>query len=151
MTPDRPALHTLRGRREFLAVAKGDKQVRRGLVLQARYLASLIPGINATAIRFGLTATKKIGNAVIRNRTRRRLRALAHEILSAHGQPGYDYVLIGRAATKHQTWEGLRTDMRSALKKVHQAKPKKPRRKRPRAKRPEAKRSKLCRTITVIF
>tara|TARA_B100000900_G_C20454882_1_gene664740 strand:- start:189 stop:596 length:408 start_codon:yes stop_codon:yes gene_type:complete len=124
MKPDRPALHTLRVRRDFLAVAKGDKQVRRGLVLQAR---SRRPDtrINAAAIRFGLTATKKIGNAVIRNRTRRRLRVLAHEILSAHGQPGYDYVLIGRAATKHRTWEGLRTDLRSALKKVHKAKPKK--------------------------
>ena len=61
---------------------------------------------------------------MIRNRTRRRLRVLAHEILSAHGQPGYDYVLIGRAATKHRTWEGLRTDLRSALKKVHKAEPK---------------------------
>ena len=120
MKPDQPALLMLRGRREFLAVAKGDKQVRRGLVLQARCRK---PGakINAAAIRFGLTATKKIGNAVIRNRTRRRLRALAHEILSAHGQPGYDYVLIGRAATKHRTWEGLRTDLRSALNKVHKA------------------------------
>ena len=124
MKPDRPALHTLRVRREFLAVARGDKQVRRGLVLQAR---SRKPDtkINAAAIRFGLTATKKIGNAVIRNRTRRRLRVLAHEILSAHGRPGYDYVLIGRAATKHRTWEGLRTDLRSALKKVHKAEPKK--------------------------
>ena len=129
MTPDRPALHTLRVRREFLAVAKGDKQVRRGLVLQARQrdvnpktdldAASDSTNDADTAIRFGLTATKKIGNAVIRNRTRRRLRVLAHEILSAHGQPGYDYVLIGRAATKHRTWDGLRTDLRSALKKLH--------------------------------
>lgn len=128
MTPDRPALHTLRVRREFLAVAKGDKQVRRGLVLQARSRrpdTDTDADIDAAAIRFGLTATKKIGNAVIRNRTRRRLRVLAHEILSAHGQPGYDYVLIGRAATKHRTWEGLRTDLRSALKKVHKAEPKK--------------------------
>ena len=124
MKPDQPALHTLRGRREFLAVAKGDKQVRRGLVLQAR-CRKPDTKINAAAIRFGLTATKKIGNAVIRNRTRRRLRVLAHEILSARGQPGYDYVLIGRAATKHRTWEGLRTDLRSALKKVHKAEPKK--------------------------
>ena len=120
MTPDQPALHTLRDRREFQAVAKGDKQVRRGLVLQAR---SRRPDnqIDATAIRFGLTATKKIGNAVIRNRTRRRLRVLAHEILTAQGQPGYDYVLIGRAATRHRTWDDLRTDLRSALKKVHEA------------------------------
>ena len=124
MTPDRPALHTLRGRREFLAVAKGDKQVRRGLVLQAR---SRQPDnqIDAAAIRFGLTATKKIGNAVTRNRTRRRLRELAHEILSVQGQPGYDYVLIGRAATRHRTWDDLRTDLRSALKKVHEAESKK--------------------------
>ena len=129
MTPDRPALHTLRVRREFLAVAKGDKQVRRGLVLQARQrdvnaLTDLDDASGSTndantALRFGLTATKKIGNAVMRNRTRRRLRGLAHEILSAHGQPGYDYVLIGRAATKHRTWDGLRTDLRSALKKLH--------------------------------
>ena len=129
MTPDRPALHTLRVRREFLAVAKGDKQVRCGLVLQARQRdvnaktdldAASDPTSDAdTAIRFGLTATKKIGNAVIRNRTRRRLRVLAHEILSAHGQPGYDYVLIGRAATKHRTWDSLRTDLLSALKKLH--------------------------------
>ena len=124
MTPDRPALHTLRVRRDFLAVAKGDKQVQRGLVLQAR---SRRPDTDsdAAAIRFGLTATKKIGNAVTRNRTRRRLRVLAHEILSAHGQPGYDYVLIGRAATEHRTWDGLRTDLRSALKKVHKAESKK--------------------------
>ena len=129
MSPDRPALHTLRVRRDFLAVAKGDKQVRRGLVLQARQRdVNAITDLDdardsasdtETAIRFGLTATKKIGNAVIRNRTRRRLRVLAHEILSAHGQPGYDYVLIGRAATKHRTWDGLRTDLRSALKKLH--------------------------------
>ena len=94
--------------------------MRRGLVLQARCRRSNT-NIDSGAIRFGLTATKKIGNAVIRNRTRRRLRVLAHEILSAHGQPGYDYVLIGRAATKHRTWDGLRTDLCSALKKVHKA------------------------------
>ena len=119
----------LRVRREFLSVAKGDKQVRRGLVLQARQRdvnakidlndASDPTSDADTVIRFGLTASKKIGNAVIRNRTRRRLRALAHEILSADGEPGYDYVLIGRAATKHRTWGGLRMDLRSALKKLH--------------------------------
>ena len=98
--------------------------MQRGLVLQAR---SRRPDnqIDAAAIRFGLTATKKIGNAVIRNRTRRRLRVLVHEILSAQGQPGYDYVLIGRAATRHRTWDGLRTDLSSALKKVHEAESKK--------------------------
>ena len=125
MTPDQPAIQTLRVRREFLAVSKGDKQVRGGLILQARKRGSKVKAEidpasdDGNAIRFGLTATKKIGNAVIRNRTRRRLRVLAHEILSTHGQPGFDYVLIGRAATKQRTWDGLRTDLRSALQKLH--------------------------------
>ena len=123
MAPDRPAINTLRVRREFLAVAKGYKQVRRGLVLQAHPRnASDSEKYSDNSIRLGLTATKKIGNAVIRNRARRRLRALAHEILSAHGQPGYDYVLIGRASTGDRAWESLQTDLRSALKQIHRRK-----------------------------
>ncbi len=50
-------------------------------------------------IRYGLTASRKVGNAVTRNRARRRLRVLAHDILPRHAAPGYDYVLIARAAT----------------------------------------------------
>ena len=117
MTEARHALSPLRVRRLFLAAAKSDKQVRRGLIVQARQRA---PDESApTAIRFGLTASKKIGNAVARNRTRRRMRALAREILPNHGKAGYDYVMIGRVHTAMRSWAALQNDLRSALKALH--------------------------------
>jgi ribonuclease P protein component len=118
MTEARHALSNLRVRRLFLAAAKADKQVRRGLIVQARQRAADEP--SATAIRFGLTASKKIGNAVTRNRARRRLRALAQEILPRHGRPGFDYVMIGRVHTGPRRWSALQNDLRSALKALHQ-------------------------------
>ncbi len=72
-------------------------------------------------IRFGLTASKKVGNAVTRNRARRRLRALAREILPLHGHPGWDYVLVGRPeATVARDFAALRGDLIRALARVHQ-------------------------------
>lgn len=118
-----PQLLTLRARRDFLAAAKGLKQVRQGLVLQARPHGTsrqeYLRGDTQPAIRFGLTATRKIGNAVIRNRVKRRLRALAHELLPKHGQAGYDYVLIGRIHTARREASQLRRDVISALKAIH--------------------------------
>ena len=110
-------LSVLRVRRLFLAAAKADKQVRRGLVLQARQRQSDEP--SASPMRFGLTASKKTGNAVMRNRIRRRLRALAGELLPLHGQAGYDYVLIGRVHTAPRDWAALKKDFVSALKDIH--------------------------------
>lgn len=117
MTQTRLALSNLRVRRLFLAAAKADKQVRRGFILQARRRDE--DETSATPIRFGLTASKKIGNAVIRNRARRRLRALAQELLPKHGEAGYDYVMIGRVHTGPRPWQALQKDLRSALKAVH--------------------------------
>jgi ribonuclease P protein component len=71
--------------------------------------------------RVGFTATKKIGNAVMRNRARRRLKAAAAEILSTAAKPGYDYVLVGRMTTLTRSWSDLLEDMRLALGKVHSA------------------------------
>jgi ribonuclease P protein component len=118
MTEADTALSVLRARREFLAAAKADKQVRRGLVLQARTRKQ--DETSATPIRFGLTASKKTGNAVARNRIRRRLRALAQEVLPQHGQSGYDYVLIGRVHTAPRDWTALKKDLVSALRAIHQ-------------------------------
>ena len=117
MTSLRPALSSLRVRRDYLAAAKAAKQVRRGLVLQARRRDTDEP--TSTPIRFGLTASKKTGNAVTRNRIRRRLRALAHELLPQYGQTGYDYVMIGRVHTPARDWSALRKDLSSALKAIH--------------------------------
>lgn len=106
-------LDGLRVRRDFLATAKGDRQVRRGFVLQARNRQDKAPP------RFGLTASKKVGNAVMRNRTRRRLRAAAQEILPQYGHAGFDYVLVGRVHTRGLDWRRLKGELKSALKAIH--------------------------------
>ena len=109
-------LAVLRRRREFLAVAgQNRKWAAPGLILQMgtpRQDQTLPP------IRYGLTASGKIGGAVIRNRARRRLRALAVEILPGHALPGYDYVLIARAVTPRRGYNDLRQDLIAALKKL---------------------------------
>ncbi len=79
-------------------------------MVQARANADAGPGC-----RFGVTATKKIGGAVIRNRAKRRLRAAARALLPVLGRPGVDYVFIARAATPTCAWERLLDDVKSAL------------------------------------
>ena len=70
------------------------------------------------AMRIGYTVTKKIGNAVVRNRMKRRFRALAAELLPAGGVAGADHVLIGRAGGVERDFALLRTELTKALKKV---------------------------------
>ena len=70
------------------------------------------------AMRVGFTVTKKIGNAVVRNRTKRRLRALARELLPIAGVPGADHVLIGREGGIERDYALLRTELGKALRKV---------------------------------
>jgi len=69
-------------------------------------------------IRYGLTASGKVGIAVIRNRARRRLRALAVEVLPPHAAPGHDYVLIARGTTITRDFSDLRGDLTTALQKL---------------------------------
>lgn len=69
-------------------------------------------------IRVGFTTSRKVGNAVARNRARRRLRALAAQLLPRAGVPGHDYVLIGRRATVSRPFEALRGDLEAALTKL---------------------------------
>lgn len=65
--------------------------------------------------RVGFTVTKKIGNAVVRNRMKRRFRALARELLPTQGLAGADYVLIGRAGGIERGFDLLRADLAKAL------------------------------------
>ena len=71
-------------------------------------------------LRVGFTASKKVGNAVTRNRAKRRLRAAAREVIAVEGRPGWDYVLVGRPdATAAAPWADLLADLRRALVRVH--------------------------------
>jgi len=106
-----PRVGALKRRPEFLRVAAGRvKWVTPGLVLQAR-----CRGDAEEEIRVGFTVSRKVGNAVRRNRARRRLRAAAGEVLPALGRPGYDYVVIGRAATPERPFRDLVGDLRHAV------------------------------------
>lgn len=71
-----------------------------------------------SAMRIGITVTKKIGNAVVRNRMKRRFRALAREILPVAGIPGADHVLIGRQGGVERPFADLKAELAKACAKV---------------------------------
>ncbi|MDS9467373.1 ribonuclease P protein component [Paracoccus sp. MBLB3053] len=112
-----PKPEVLRKRADFLRAASARRQGTSGFLLQARARGEDEPqGI----IRVGFTCSKKIGNAVARNRAKRRLRALAHEILPALARPGWDYVLVGRpGATIERDFADLKQDLIQALSRIH--------------------------------
>ncbi len=121
----------LKRRPEFLRVARaGRKWAAPGVVLQAWSRPAEIEYGDAAPgdIRFGLTASRKVGGAVVRNRARRRLRAAAVEILPESGRPGYDYVLIARVGTVKRPYRELLQDLRTAVGRVEtrSAKPNQP-------------------------
>lgn len=109
----RPALATLAKRADFLACNKGRRQPMPGFVLLVRDRDDGEP-----AMRIGYTVTKKIGNAVVRNRMKRRLRALARELLPHAGILGADHVLIGRAGGIERDYAQLQTELAKALKRL---------------------------------
>lgn len=70
------------------------------------------------AKRLGITVTKKIGNAVVRNRMKRRFRELARAVIGANGLAGSDHVMIGRAGGVERDFATLRLDLVQALARV---------------------------------
>ncbi len=117
MTNPRSEIARLRKRQEFLAAARAVKCATPGLVLQAR------PRSDEEAPRAGFTVTRKVGNAVIRNRARRRLKEAAREVLSVQAKAGYDYVLVGRQETLTRAWTDLLADLSNAISRVHSNEP----------------------------
>ena len=107
-------LSSIRKRHEFLALRdKGLKKVTRPFILQAYDLHG------QQAPRYGLTASKKIGNAVRRNRARRRMRALVRLHLTDAARPGYHYGLIARFDLPDMAFDRLEAEFVAALAAVH--------------------------------
>ena len=117
--PDR-LVGRLKRRPEFLAVAgTRRKHVAPGLILQVRrHDDRQRPAPGEPPLRIGLTASRKVGNAVVRNRARRRLREAARLILPAHAAPGHDFVLVARKDTADRPWTDLLGDLTAALKRL---------------------------------
>lgn len=114
-------LGRLKNRAEFLRVRDGRVWRSRSLVLQARRSpAGPLPSGETT--RFGFTATKRLGNAVTRNRARRRLKETVRLVASAHARPGYDYVVIARRGAVTQPFDQIQKELRQALEGIHSEK-----------------------------
>jgi ribonuclease P protein component len=103
---------SLKNRKDFLkTAASGKKAVAKGLVLQVLEH----PQSSPDSIRIGFTATKKLGNAVVRNRIKRRLRALVADVMPTRAKNSYDYVIIGRQSALDRGFEELKKDLKFAL------------------------------------
>jgi ribonuclease P protein component len=106
-------LTTLKKRADFLAANSGRRAAMPGFVLLLRHR-----GDGSEAMRVGYTVSKKVGHAVVRNRMKRRLRALAAELLPERGVRGADHVLIGRQTGIERDYALLRAELTKALGKV---------------------------------
>ena len=103
-------LNRLRSRPEYLAIAKGARVARPAFVLQANRGR---PGASA---RFGFTVSRRVGNSVIRNRVRRRLKELVRR--DGGGATGVDYVLVGRAAATNSPFAEMANQLASAMRQI---------------------------------
>ena len=109
----------LKRRSDFVSITRrGQKWATPGLVLQSHRRKDA-ETTSRNGIRVGFTVTKKVGNAVIRNRARRRLKAVAGDVIATHGQDLFDYVLIGRAGTLKRPYALLVSDLETAMQRLN--------------------------------
>lgn len=117
-------LSILTKRADFLAANRGLRVARPGFVLLAR------PN-HGKGLRYGITVTKRIGNAVVRNRMKRRFRELLRDLLPGEGLTDHDHVLIGREGGIERDFTRLHKELSAALIRAEQGKGDPPRRRRP--------------------
>lgn len=108
---------TLKRRAEFLRARKGARAATSAFVLEARRRTE--DDLPIEGARFGFTVSKQVGNAVERNRVKRRLRAAVRDIARDHARRDFDYVLIARRAALDAGFSGLVSDLIGALGRVH--------------------------------
>lgn len=109
----------LKKRSEFLAVSAANRRwATPGLVLQVLTVENRVAASDQSPIRLGFTATKKVGNAVIRNRARRRLRAAASDVLKSVSTAPADLVLVARQGTLDRPFPDLKQDLEQALRRL---------------------------------
>jgi ribonuclease P protein component len=108
-------LGRLPNRRDFLRVQAGRRCAMPGFVLQ---VAPAPPELALPAIRVGFTVSRKVGNAVVRNRVRRRLREAARMVIPGQARPDLDYVLVGRQGAIARDFANLRQELVEALKRL---------------------------------
>lgn len=112
------AIETLKRRAEFLRTRGGGRASTQAFVIEGKVRTERVEA----GPRFGFTVTKKIGNAVVRNRIRRRLKAAIAELPSGRTRAGFDYVIIARDAALDRPFAQLKTDLDGAFVRVHDAK-----------------------------
>lgn len=107
-------LGRLKKRSDFLRVQRqGRKWVSRGLILQVKDNSDQERNV-------GITVTRKVSvSAVVRNRIKRRLRAVAADVLPEYAVKGYDYILVGRIETERRLYSDLKNDLKWCLKKLN--------------------------------
>ena len=120
-----PMISVLTKRADFLAANKGLRNARPGFVLLTR------PN-DGKGLRYGITVTKKIGNAVVRNRMKRRFRELLRAALPEEGLPDHDHVLIGRAGGIERDFATMAQELSEALSRAREGKGDSGRGRRPR-------------------
>jgi ribonuclease P protein component len=109
------AIATLKRRSEFLRLRGGRRWSSPAFVIEIRAREGASAKIAGGAARFGFTATKKLGNAVVRNRIRRRLKEAVRIVAPGRARDGCDYVLIAREAAASRPFAALERDLITAL------------------------------------
>ena len=105
----------IRKRTDFLAANRGKRFVTASFVLLAHRRRPDHP-VPAQTVRYGITVTKKIGNAVARNRMKRRFRELLAAVLPGHGITGVDHIMIGRKSDSEADFASMKADLEKGLR-----------------------------------